>query len=185
MQGQRRKCGWPFWASMLTVDEAAGPCNVESHLRLNLSVQPWAMGRIKVSVILAEECMRLTTPAILILSILIAACGGSIEMPRMPNLGRAVTPEEKARQEEQNMQEREAAEAKHKKAAAVLQAFSLQDVRGCNRVGRINFASLDDARWQAAAMDGNRVLAQHKRRPSFLAGSKVLDEWEVFQCPAP
>lgn len=119
----------------------------------------------------------------LLMCLLAAACASG------PVLWHHPSPEEKDRaaheeQETQAQQRRQHAE-EQRKLDAVVQAFSLHDVRECKRLGMATYQSLDNARHAAVKMGGNRILAQHRRSYFYFHHPRGVDDYEVYACPSP
>jgi hypothetical protein len=122
---------------------------------------------------------------VLLLCSFAASCGGAPVHPWW----REMTPEEKERerQYEQEQHERIGREnaqsaERRKRAFSVVQAFSLQDVKGCSRLGLIRYVTLDGARFKAAELDGDRILAQHNHSYPRIERHVTYDDYEIYRC---
>ena len=125
--------------------------------------------------------------AVLFLCIFIASCAG----PPVHPWWREMTPEEKERERvyEQNQRERlhrqsAQTEERRRRALAVVQAFSLQDVKGCVRLGLVAYETLDGARFKAVDLDGDRILAQRNHSYPRVERRMLYDDYEVYRCDA-
>jgi hypothetical protein len=125
--------------------------------------------------------MRHWTP--LLICVFAASCAST------PVLWHRPTPEEKEREElrvrENEAEERRQLAEKRRNLDAVIQAFSLNDVRDCKRLGLVSYLSLDDARHTAVRMGGNRILAQRRRSYYTFHHPRGVDDYEIYQCPSP
>jgi hypothetical protein len=100
-----------------------------------------------------------------------------------------MTPEEQEREAQYEQDQSERIDRRHaemlerrQRVHAVIQAFSLQDVKGCTRLGLITYKTLAGAREQAARLDGNRLLAQRNREYRHTFRNAPYDDYEVYRC---
>ena len=130
--------------------------------------------------------MRLV--AALLFCIIASSCGG----PPVHPWWREMTAEEKERERSYEQSQRErirkqhgAKEERRQRALAVVQAFSLQDVKGCARLGLVSYETLDGARYKAVDLDGDRILPQRNHAYPRVERRAVYDDYEVYRCEAP
>jgi hypothetical protein len=119
----------------------------------------------------------------LLLCLLAVSCASPSALwhrPSQEELDRAAVEE----RENDALQQRQLAE-KRRKLDAVMQAFSLHDVRNCKRLGLVSYQSLDDARHAAVKMGGNRILAQRRRSYFYFHHPRGVDDYEIFSCASP
>ncbi len=91
------------------------------------------------------------------------------------------------RQREEEKQSRKAEERRRraeqlKKFDAVIQVFSMADVAECKRLDLIRAVGLDDARFFALKIGGDRILSQQNKH---LDAGLWRDDYEVYRCAAP
>jgi hypothetical protein len=119
-----------------------------------------------------------------ICALALLGCGG----PPIHPWWRPMTPEEQEheRQYEQSRDDRIAARRQAKqddlhRRDEIIQAHTLRDVDGCERLGLIRGLSLDNARMEAVRLDGDHILSERNRWRDPWTG-ETRNDFTVYRC---